>query len=91
MLTILTRGDKNGDSEVSDFTHPTTSLEVSRRVQIVRQYLMNIPRRRLSGGAHGKTIIPAKTVLQQLLDILTAHLQFKQVSYCRLRRLRRLI
>ena len=32
---------------------------------------MTIPRRRLSGGAHGKTIIPAKTVLQQISDILS--------------------
>jgi hypothetical protein len=69
MLTILTSGDKNGDSEVSDFTHPSTSPEVSRRVHIVRQYLMTIPRRRLSGGTGGKTIIPARTVLQQLSDI----------------------
>jgi hypothetical protein len=71
MLTILTSGDKNGDSEVSEFTHLPTGLEVTRRVQIVRHYLMSIPRRRLSGGADGKTIIPAKTVLQQLSDILS--------------------
>jgi hypothetical protein len=71
MLTILTSGDKNGDSEVSELTHLSTSLEVTRRVQIVRHYLMSIPRRRLSGGADGKTIIPAKTVLQQLSDILS--------------------
>jgi hypothetical protein len=32
---------------------------------------MTILRRRLSGGAHGKTIIPAKTILQQLLDTLS--------------------
>ena len=70
MLTILTSGDKDGDSEVSELTHLSTSLEVTRRVQIVRQYLMSIPRRRLSGGTEGKTIIPAKTVLQQLADIL---------------------
>ena len=70
MLTILTSGDKDGDSEVLEFAHLPTSLEVTRRVQIVRQYLMNIPRRRLAGGSDGKTIIPAKTVLQQLSDIL---------------------
>jgi hypothetical protein len=71
MLTILTSGDKNGDSEVSELTHLSTSLEVTRRIQIVRHYLMSIPRRRLSGGADGKTIIPAKTVLQQLSDVLS--------------------
>jgi hypothetical protein len=52
MLTILTSGDRDGDSEVPELTHLPTSLEVTRRVQIVRQYLMAIPRRRLSGGAH---------------------------------------
>jgi hypothetical protein len=30
---------------------------------------MTIPRRRLSGGTDGKTIIPAKTVLQRIADI----------------------
>ena len=71
MLTILTSGDKDGDSEVLELTHLPTSLEVTRRVQIVRQYLKTIPRRRLADGAHGKTIIPANTVLQQISDILS--------------------
>jgi hypothetical protein len=31
-----------------------------------------IPRRRLSGGTEGKTIIPANTILQQIGDILKA-------------------
>jgi hypothetical protein len=72
MLTILTSSDENGDSEVSEVTHLPTSLEVTRRIQIVRRYLMAIPRRRLSGGTDGKTIIPAKTVLQQISDVLKA-------------------
>ena len=42
MLAILTNGDKDGDSEVLEFAHLPTSLEVTRRVQIVRQYLMDV-------------------------------------------------
>jgi hypothetical protein len=45
-----------------------TSLGVSRRTQVVRNHHMVIPRRRLSGDTEGKTIIPAKTVLQQIAD-----------------------
>jgi hypothetical protein len=65
VLAIFTNaGSEMGDSELPEPTYPMTSLEVSRRTQIVRHHHMVIPRRRLSGEhTEGKTIIPAKTVL----------------------------
>ena len=39
VLAILTNGDM-GDSELSEPTYPMTSLEVSRRTQMVRHYHM---------------------------------------------------
>jgi hypothetical protein len=68
VLAILTGCNENSYSEVSEFTHPLTSLEVTRRIQIVRDHLMAIPRRRLSGlrryrTNEGKTNIPAETIL----------------------------
>jgi hypothetical protein len=62
-----------GDSELPEPTYPMTSLGVSRRTQVVRHHHMAVPRRRLSGGtADGKAVIPAKTVLQRIADILKA-------------------
>ena len=68
VLAILTGCNENSYSEVSEFTHPLTSPEVTRRIQIVRGHLMAIPRRRLLGGTEGKTSIPAETALQQIGD-----------------------
>ena len=45
-------------------------VHVLSRIQIGRNHLMTIPRRCLSSGTEGKTIIPAKMVLQQIADIL---------------------
>ena len=55
-LAILTNGSEMGDSELSEFTYPMTSLEVSRRTQVVSEtpHRMSIPRRRLSGGTDGR-------------------------------------
>jgi hypothetical protein len=36
-LAILTNGSEMGDSELLEFTYPMTSLEVSRRTQIVSE------------------------------------------------------
>jgi hypothetical protein len=78
VLAILTGCNENSYSEVSEFTHPLTSLEVTRRIQIVRGHLMTAPRRRLSGGTEGKAVIPAETILQQIGDILKTP-EFSQV------------
>ena len=57
-------------AEPSEAICPRTSSEVTRRIQIGKNHLMTIPRRCLSSGTEGKTIIPAKMVLQQIADIL---------------------
>jgi hypothetical protein len=87
VLIILTSGSKKGDSEMSEFTYPLTSLEVTRRIQIVRDHLMTIPRRRLSGGTEGKTITPEQPILQQISDILNVKTPVIQAaSRCRISR-----
>jgi hypothetical protein len=71
VLDILTRGSETSSSDQPETPHLTTSLEVALRIQIVREFLMDIPRRRLTGGTEGKTIIPFKSILRQVSDILT--------------------
>jgi hypothetical protein len=71
-LAILANGSERGDSEPSEAIYPrTSSSEVTRRTQkLGRNHLMTTPRRCLSSSTEGKTIIPAKMVLQQIADIL---------------------
>jgi hypothetical protein len=58
VLNMLTKGGSEGDSDQPEVPHPAFSLAVTRRIQIVREYLRAIPRRRLTDGTEGKAIIP---------------------------------
>ena len=64
-------GSETSSSDQPETPHLTTSLEVTRWIQIVREFLMGIPRRRLIGGTEGKAVIPFKSILRQVSDILT--------------------
>jgi hypothetical protein len=69
VLDMLTRGCETNGSGQPETPHLTTSLEVTRGIQIVREYLTTIPRRSPTGGTEGKTIIPFKPILRQVSDI----------------------
>jgi hypothetical protein len=64
------KGGGADDSDQPETPHLTSSLVVARRTQIVREYLMTIPRRSPTDGTEGKTILPFKSILQQASDIL---------------------
>jgi hypothetical protein len=63
VLNVLIKGGGEDDPDQPEIPHPASSLAVTRRVQIAREYLSDIPRRRLVGGTKGKTIIPFKAIL----------------------------
>ena len=64
VLDMLTKGGGADDPDLPETPHLTSSLEVTRRTQIVREYLMTIPRRGLTGGTEGKTLIPYKPIFR---------------------------
>ena len=68
VLDMLTRGSETNGSDQPGTPHLTTSLEVTRRTQIVRGYLMTVPRRGLTGGTEGKTAQPSpfKSILRPI-------------------------
>jgi hypothetical protein len=70
VLDMLTKGGGADDPDLPETPHLTSSLEVTRRTQIVTVYLMTIPCRSLTGGTEGKTLLPFKSILQQASDIL---------------------
>ena len=70
VLNMLIKGGGEDDSDQPEIPHPASSLAVTRRIQIVREYLSAIPRRRLVDGTKGKTIIPFKAILHTVSGIL---------------------
>jgi hypothetical protein len=70
VLNMLIKGGGEDDSDQPEIPHPASSLApVTRRIQIVREYLSAIPRRRLVDGTKGKTIIPFKAILHTVPGI----------------------
>jgi hypothetical protein len=65
VLDILTASSAKSGSNQPETPHLLASLEVTRRTQIVREFLMAIPRRQLPGGAEGKAVIPMKSILRR--------------------------
>ena len=65
------KGGGADDPDQPETPHLTSSLVVARRTQIVRGYLMTIPRRSPIDGTEGKTVLPFKSILQQASDILS--------------------
>jgi hypothetical protein len=70
ILDMLTKGGGTNGSDQPETPHLLSSLEVTRRIQIVREYPMTIPRRGLTGGTEGKTLTPFQSILRQVSDIL---------------------
>ena len=70
VLNMLIKGGGEDDSEQPEIPHPASSLAVTRRIQVVREYLSDIPRRRLVDGTKGNTIIPFKAILHTVSGIL---------------------
>jgi hypothetical protein len=70
VLNMLIKGGGEDDSDQPEIPRPASSLAVTRRIQIVREYLRAIPRRRLIDGTEGKTIIPFKSILHTVSGIL---------------------
>jgi hypothetical protein len=50
VLDMLTKGGGADDPDQPEAPHLTSSLEVARRTQVVRGYLMAIPRRSPTDG-----------------------------------------
>jgi hypothetical protein len=71
---MVTKGGGEDDPDQPELPHPVSSPAVTRRTQIVREYLMTIPRRRLTDGTEGKMVTPFKSVLQLASDVLQAPL-----------------
>jgi hypothetical protein len=71
VLDMLTASGETSSSDQPKIPHLTTSLEVTRRTQIVREYLMTIPRRSPTDGTEGNTVIPFKSILRQVSNILS--------------------
>jgi hypothetical protein len=66
VLNMLTKGggERGRHSDQPEMPHPALGLAVTCRTQVVREYLMTIPRRRLTDGTEGKTTIPFRSILQ---------------------------
>jgi hypothetical protein len=70
VLDMLTKGGGTNGSDQPETPHLMSSLEVTRRTQVVRGYFITIPRRSPTGGTKGKALTPFKSILRQVSDIL---------------------